>query len=151
MFVSGSWCLSGQSVPVSGSLHPCLCLAACVCPSCNPYLCLCLTVCVCVVFVLGSLCLCLAVGVCARQSACVCDVMNKPIGCDLSVKYATSQPVCSSLVMSETIWLYLEFIFDGKSTSVAYTFIKRYVSLKMEICVPYLCVQTTILLQLVSP
>ena len=64
--------------------------------------------------------------------------MNKPIGWDLSVKYATSQAVCSSLVMSETIWLYLEFIFDGKSTSVAYTFIKHSVSLKMEICVPYL-------------
>ena len=95
-------------------------------------LCLCLTVCVCVVFVSGSLRLCLALGVCAWQavgtcawqSACFCDVMNKPIGWDLSVKYATSQPVCSSLVLSETIWLYLEFIFDGKSTSVVYTFIK---------------------------
>ena len=120
-FVSGSWCpcLSGslqvlcvwQSVLVWQSASPFVSSSLRLSESCNPCVCVCV-VCICVWQSVP-------VSVCAWQSACVCDVINKPIKCDTSVKYATSQSVCSSMVMSETIWLCLEFLFDGKSMSVA--------------------------------
>ena len=100
-----------QSVLVWQSASPFVSSSLRLSESCNPCVCVCV-VCICVWQSVP-------VSVCAWQSACVCDVINKPIKCDTSVKYATSQSVCSSMVMSETIWLCLEFLFDGKSMSVA--------------------------------